>query len=59
MHLTERLPSIDTNWRNYKYSTDTGIVTEIVQKKLNRDPTFSEIELIKSKFVQLWALLHK
>ncbi len=28
------ITSIDTEWKNYKYSTDTGIVTEIILSKL-------------------------
>lgn len=42
---------IDTDWHNYKYSTDSGIVTEIIQSKLNRNPTSLEILIIKNKFV--------
>jgi phosphoglycolate phosphatase-like HAD superfamily hydrolase len=43
--------SIDTNWHNYKYSTDLGIITEIIQARLNRSPTLMEIETIKNKFI--------
>jgi hypothetical protein len=48
---TLQICSIDTDWHNYKYSTDTGILNEIVQLKLGRDPTYNEIEAIKNKFV--------
>lgn len=49
---TFSIPSIDTNWYNYKYSTDLGIVTEIVQSELNRAPTQNEIETVRDKFVK-------
>jgi len=48
---TLSITSIDTNWHNYKYSTDSGILTEIFQSKLNRDPTSHEIKIIRNKFV--------
>ncbi len=49
------LSSIDTRWQSYKYSTDTGIITEIIQSQLNRDPIPSEIADIKNKFVSYLA----
>ena len=49
---TFSITSIDTNWHNYKYSTDLGIVTEIIQARLNRSPTPQEIEKIRDKFVK-------
>lgn len=51
--ILEILPisSIDTEWQNYKYSTDAGILTEIIQSKLARNPTPNEIESIKNKFI--------
>lgn len=45
------ISSIDSQWHNYKYSTDTGIISEIIQLKLNRDPMLEEIEFIKNRFV--------
>jgi len=45
------ISSIDTEWHNYKYSTDAGILTEIIQSKLARNPTPEEIESIKSRFI--------
>ena len=42
--------SLDTNWANYKYSTDAGIITEIIQSHFNRAPYASEIESIKNRF---------
>lgn len=49
--ILDTLP-IDTNWANYKYSTDWGIVTEIIQTRLNRPPTSKQIETIRDKFVK-------
>lgn len=51
--ILDTLPilNIDKQWHNYKYSTDTGLLTEIIQSKLNRDPNSEEIELIKEKFI--------
>jgi phosphoglycolate phosphatase-like HAD superfamily hydrolase len=51
--ILDMLPisSIDTEWNNYKYSTDAGILTEIIQSKLARNPTSNEIESIKNKFI--------
>lgn len=51
--------SIDTNWHNYKYSTDSGIVTEIFQAKLNRKPSSQEIETIRDKFVTYLEMAFK
>jgi phosphoglycolate phosphatase-like HAD superfamily hydrolase len=50
--ILDTLPihSLDTNWTNYKYSTDTGIITEIIESKFNRTPHASEIEPIKNRF---------
>jgi len=45
------ISSIDTEWQNYKYSTDTGILTEIIQSKLACTPTPNEVESIKSRFI--------
>ncbi|OGT41182.1 MAG: hypothetical protein A3F42_03575 [Gammaproteobacteria bacterium RIFCSPHIGHO2_12_FULL_37_34] len=45
------ISSINTEWHNYRYSTDTGILTEIVQSKLDRNPTLNEIDSIKNRFV--------
>lgn len=42
--------SLGTNWTNYKYSTDIGIITEIIESKFNRTPHTSEIEPIKNRF---------
>ncbi len=49
------LQSIDTCWQSYNYSTDTGIITEIIQSKLNRDPTLNELDSIKAKFFSYLA----
>ena len=38
-------------YNNYKYSTDAGILNEIIQIKLGRNPTSNEIESIKNRFV--------
>ena len=43
--------TIDTQWHNYKYSTDTGIISEIIQSTLNRETKESDIELIKESFI--------
>ncbi|VEG92462.1 HAD family hydrolase [Legionella spiritensis] len=51
--LLESLPVkyIDNQWHNYKYSTDSGMVTEIVQSAFGRDPSLEEIAAIKERFV--------
>lgn len=43
--------AIDTQWHNYKYSTDTGILIEIFQSVLNREIEAKDIELIQNIFV--------
>lgn len=50
--ILDSLPisSIDSNF-NYRYSTDLGVLTEIIQIKLKREPALDEIESIKNKFV--------
>ena len=45
------ISSIDTEWNNYKHSTDAGILIEIIRSKLARDPMPNEIETIKNRFV--------
>lgn len=42
---------IDNEWHNYKYSTDTGLVTEIIQSEFGRDPFPQEISAIQEHFV--------
>lgn len=51
--ILESLPilSFDNQWHNYKYATSTGLLTEIIQSNLNRDPNPDEIETIKEKFI--------
>ncbi|MBA3661441.1 MAG: HAD family hydrolase [Gammaproteobacteria bacterium] len=55
--ILEVLPihSLDTNWANYKYSTDAGILAEITQSTLNRNPHTSEVVSIKTKFFSYLA----
>jgi phosphoglycolate phosphatase-like HAD superfamily hydrolase len=45
------LLSFNNQWHTYSYSTDSGILTEIVRAELNRDPSQDEIEQVKEKFV--------
>jgi len=45
------ISSIDNNWYNYKYSTDSGILSEIIQSTLNRLPALKEIESMQRKFI--------
>lgn len=43
---------LNTNWQTYRYSTDQGMLLEIFQTHLNRDPTTQEIKIIHDLFIQ-------
>lgn len=42
---------IDTDWTNYRYSTDAGVFSEIVQKSLSRPPVHEEKQEVETRFV--------
>lgn len=44
---------IDTNWDQYKHSTDAGVFSEVIEKHLQRAPTDAEKNLAQSYFFNL------
>ena len=44
---------LNANWHEYKYSTDSGLLSEIYDTHLNRAPTEEEIKIIQNRFVEL------
>jgi phosphoglycolate phosphatase-like HAD superfamily hydrolase len=44
---------IDTDWSNYKHSTDSGIFHEIHLSRTGRPPSVAEISNFRSRFVHL------
>ncbi len=49
------IQKINTEWHTYQYSTDSGILSEIIQYAFSRQPTTSEILSIKNEFVSYLA----
>ena len=47
------LEELNTNWNEYEYSTDSGILGEIVEAHLGRQPTTAEVAEIQDRFVEL------
>ncbi len=43
---------IDTDWTSYRYSTDSGIVSEILEKHRGRADA-KDVEVLRTRFVQL------
>jgi len=48
--------NVDSNWNKYNYVTDAGIVSEIVEKRLNRQVTDEELSDISTKLLELLQL---
>ncbi len=46
---------VDTDWSNYKHTTDSGIVQEIYEMRLGRSPSPAEISKIRQHLVELLA----
>lgn len=44
---------LNTNWHEYKYSTDSGLLWEIYQKYFNNSPTSEDIASIQNRFINL------
>jgi phosphoglycolate phosphatase-like HAD superfamily hydrolase len=44
---------IDTNWLNYKYSTDAGVFFEIASGHLSRAPSNQETQQVQDFFINL------
>ncbi|MBC1224272.1 DUF952 domain-containing protein [Nostoc sp. UCD121] len=44
---------INTNWTEYRYTTDSGITQQIFQEKLERLPLSEELVRLKARFVSL------
>lgn len=42
---------IDTDWTNYRYSTDAGVFSEIIEKSLSRPPLHEEKQEVERRFV--------
>ena len=47
------IENIESDWTDFKYVTDDGIVSEIVSKQLNRPATKKEIFNIRTKILEL------
>ncbi len=47
------IDDLNTNWNDYTYSTDSGILLEIFQAHLNRDPSVDELQVVQDQFVNL------
>ena len=47
------IEEINTNWNDYKYSTDSGLLGEIVEAHLGRQPSPVEVAEIQDRFVEL------
>ena len=45
------IENIESDWTDYKYVTDEGIVSEIVARQLNRPATKNEILNIKHNII--------
>ncbi len=45
------IEEFNTNWSDYKYSTDSGLLGEIVEAHLGRQPTTLEVAEIQDRFV--------
>ncbi len=46
------IESIDTDWSNYRHTTDSGIAQEIITKQLGRPARAEELAAVKTSFVQ-------
>jgi beta-phosphoglucomutase-like phosphatase (HAD superfamily) len=46
------IEEFNTDWSDYKYSTDSGILGEIVEAHLGRLPTPVEVAEIQDRFVE-------
>ena len=46
------IESIDTDWSNYRHTTDSGIAQEIITKQLGRPARAEELAALKTSFVQ-------
>jgi phosphoglycolate phosphatase-like HAD superfamily hydrolase len=47
------IESINTNWLDYKFQTDSGLALEICRNHLGRDPGGAEIIRLQSRFIEL------
>ena len=47
------IENIECDWTDYKYVTDEGIVSEIVERRLNRPATQNELINIRTKILEL------
>ena len=52
------IENIESDWTDFKYVTDEGIVSEIVARRLNRQATQNELLNIRTKNLELLPL-HK
>ena len=49
---SHKIADIDTDWKNYKYVTDSGITLEIFTERLGRAPNEQDIAVFKSCFIK-------
>ncbi len=49
------LHGVDTDWSNYKHTTDSGIVQEIYEMRLGRSPSPAEVSKLRQYLVELLA----
>jgi beta-phosphoglucomutase-like phosphatase (HAD superfamily) len=45
--------NVNTDWSAYRHATDSGILLELFEQRLNRGPQRDEIEKFQSRFVEL------
>lgn len=45
--------NVNTDWSAYRHATDSGILLELFEQRLNRGPQWDEIEKFQSRFVML------
>lgn len=44
---------ISTDWGAYRFSTDNGIVSEIIQTRCGRAPTMRDLREVRARFIEL------
>lgn len=47
-----QISAFNTNWSQYQYSTDSGVLAELYQSLFQRDPTHQEVNIIRHCFIK-------
>ncbi|NKB46606.1 MAG: HAD hydrolase-like protein [Legionellales bacterium] len=45
------IDAINSNWANYRYSTDSGIIQELFAKYRQRQPSVDELQTIRMRYI--------